>query len=702
MRSLLSLLLLVTACGAPPALPSSPLEPGYVRSEGLPGEGIVAFTLPRDGANGDFFDTPWPSERRRSGGRPDLRGLPGSEHFALRSIVGEIAAEIRGFSVSPVVYLKTADVGRAVWQDAVEHGAVRLVDVDPASPGRGRTHRLRLRFYDRQTRYLPEGLVALRPALPLAEDRLYALVVERELPGHGTLATTNDFERVKNTAPRIDRAEEAARQSLVVTLDYLSATGLPRDRVGALTVFRTQPVVDPMRKMVEVADEVPEPFRPMHLDAAWDPQRDGEAYRTIVGYYCTPSFQRQPEHAPFVERGGTISLEGDLPRPVSVRGTDVHEPRCGHRMQARYVLTVPRGPLPVGGWPLLVYAHGTTGDALAVLGDDGFAARAAKAGMAAVSTDQPLHGSADPRAARPGSRKPFTIQLGPFPVPLPLKGKGAELAFYNVLRPAVLRDNLRQAAVDAALLARLILATDFATAQGDDGAPLLSSTDDAPRFDSTFGYVASGHSQGSQSMAMLGGLDPRVAAVVLSAGGGDFTTTMLGRADTEEAIRFIRMVAGLEDDELDAFHPLVTLLQTIVDPADPQSFGGLYARAEPARSVLMVQGAGDTMTITSAADTLAATIGARPVGVLAETLPLSADLGLFTAASVRGNLASGATAALVQVVPSAVYDGHFVSFREPVAMDVIESYLTDVVDRRVPRVALPTSAAAPKTLHEPL
>ncbi|HHH29552.1 MAG TPA: hypothetical protein ENK57_14565 [Polyangiaceae bacterium] len=693
MRVLLPLFVLAAACGGSPTPPVE-VERGYRSSEGLPGRGLVAFTLPRQGGSTGFFDTPWPSERRRSGGRPDLVGYPGSEHFALRGIVREIAAEMRGFSVSPVIYLETTDVDAATWERAIDEQAVRLVDVDPTSAERGRRHPLRFRFYDRATRHVPEGLLALRPELPLAEDRLYALVVERDLPDHGTLATTRDFERVKNTAPRIDRAEEAARQSLVVTLDYLSATGLPREQVAALTVFRTQVVVDPVRKMVEVADVVPEPFQPMHLDAAWQPERDGEKFRTIVGYYCTPSFQRQPEHAPFVERGGTISLEGDLPRPVSVRGTDVHEPRCGHRMQARYVLTVPRGPRPERGWPLLVYAHGTTGDALALLGEDGFGARAAEVGMAAVSTDQPLHGSGDPRAARPGSTEPFSFHLGPFPLPLPLKGKGAELAFYNVLRPAVLRDNLRQAVVDAALLARLILATDFATAKGDDGSPLLALQDDAlgvdaPRFDGERGYVAAGHSQGSQSVAMLGALDPKVAGVVLSACGGDFTTTMLGRRDTEEVATVVRLVAGLEDDELDAFHPLVALLQTIVDPADPQSFGGLYARAAPPRSVLMIQGAGDTMTIPVAADTMAATVGARPVGVLAEPLPLVAGRGLEPAPSVRGNLANGATAALLQVVPTAVYDGHFVSFREPAAMGAIEAYLRDVVGGRVPTVRTP-------------
>lgn len=696
MRWSLALLLLVTACAGAPTPPLE-IERGYTRSDGLPGRGTVHFMLSRDGADPDFFATPWPSELRRRDGRPDLAGFPGRDHFALRGIVAEVEAEIRGFSVSPVIFLKTEEVEAATWERAIASEAVRLVDVDPVSPERGRRHRLRFRFHDHDTRYVPEGLLALRPELPLAEDRLYALVVDRELPGHGKLATTRDFERVKNTVPRIDRAEETARQSLVVTLDYLSATGLPREQIGALTVFRTQPVVDAMRKMIEVADDVPEPFRPMHLDADWQPDRDAEAYRTLVGYYCTPSFQRQPEHAPFVERGGTISLEGALPRPVSVRGTDVHEPRCGHRMQARYVLTVPRGPMPERGWPLLVYAHGTTGDALALLGDDGFAARAANAGMAAVSTDQPLHGSADPRAARPGSRKAFTFHLGPFPLPLPLKGKGAELAFYNVLRPTVLRDNLRQAVVDAALLARLVLATDFATAKDDAGAPLLTSTENAPRFDGAFGYVASGHSQGSQSMAILGALDPRVAGVVLSACGGDFTTTMLGRRDTEEVAAAVAMVAGLEDGELDAFHPLATVLQTLVDPADPQSFGALYARARPPRSVLLVQGAGDTMTIPSAADMMAATVGARAVGILGEPMPLSAGLGLSPAPSVQGNLPNGATAALVHVVPSAVYDGHFVAFREPAAMGAIEAYLSDIVDMTVPKVeSKPVGDVPPK------
>src|SRR5262249_13858276 len=161
-------------------------------------------------------------------------------------------------------------------------------------------------------------------------------------------------------------------------------------------------------------------------------------------------FQGDVERAPYLSSpGGRIPMEGGLPRLVPIPpSTKYHAPECGRLMRARFVLTIPSTPMPDAGFPLLLSAHGTGGAAYNFRGEHNFAGWAARHGIAVVSTDQPLHGGADEQGARPGSREPFVLRIGIFPIPLGSGKHVGELAFYNPLHPGAARDNLRQAAVD--------------------------------------------------------------------------------------------------------------------------------------------------------------------------------------------------------------------------------------------------------------
>jgi len=361
--------------------------------------------------------------------------------------------------------------------------------------------------------------------------------------------------------------------------------------------------------------------------------------------------------------------------------------------------------MPAAGWPLLIYAHGTTGDAFSFLGQ--VARWAAAEGVAVASTDQPLHGGDDPAGARPGSRRPFVFRLGLIPIPLPFKGKGSELAFYNVLRPPVLRDNLRQAAIDVVLLSRLLLGTDFAAAQGAGGALLPAAAPAAtaepavapPRFDRSK-LMLMGHSQGSQSIAVAGAVDPLVRGVVLSACGGDVRAGFAQRNDVP--VRpILSMLLGLEPDELDKFHPLLALAQTALDPIDPQSWAPLYHELLPGReprSVLHFQGLEDTMTVHESAAALAVALKAQPVAPLPRPLAGLPLLGIAPAAVVKGNAVGGqATIALAQFAAQSGQDGHFVLFRRPRAGRLCQQFLGDLAAGRRPPAVGPRAGAAGST-----
>jgi hypothetical protein len=89
----------------------------------------------------------------------------------------------------------------------------------------------------------------------------------------------------------------------------------------------------------------------------------------------------------------------------------------------RFALTVPPGAVPVSGYPLCIYSHGTGGDFESFI-DDGTARALALQGIAVISTDQVLHGPRNP-AGNP------------------------EVDFFNFANPFAGRDNSLQGAADA-------------------------------------------------------------------------------------------------------------------------------------------------------------------------------------------------------------------------------------------------------------
>ncbi len=643
-------------------------SPTYERAEGWPGALKVSFVLSEPPG---FLARPWPMELdRKSDGTVDLSQFPARRHFVLSSTFDEVAPYINGFSVAPSILVPMeGELSDDQVAAAIASGAIQLLDVDPKSATRGKAFALRHRLY-RGANYVPDGTIAVRPWDVLEPNHLYALVLKRAWGTLAPLGTTADFERLKHTAPLANADEESARAKHANTFDWLSAQGTKRGDIAGLVMFRTQPALDPMKTMVAALERLHVSFQPKLLRATWLTQLDRPHYRTLEGYYCTPNFQSDPDEGPFMQRGGLIQSDKEgVPKPFPIPPTSSYAaPECGERMRARFVLTVPKSQMPADGWPLATYAHGTTGDARSVLGT--FASIAARAGVAVVSTDQPLHGSSDPQGLRPGSDKELKIRIGPIPIPLPMKGRGGELGFYNGLRPIVMRDNIRQAMADSALLARLMFATDFAkTSPGGVSAA-------GPRFNKSLGYVATGHSQGTQTAAPQGAFDPLAKAVFLSAAGGDFGSRAIERQDVAKIRGLLELALGIAPKELDEFHPLLNLVQTLLDPVDPQSFGSRFTNAERPRSVLLVSGVGDSMVVDRAGAALTRALRLQPIAPLSLKIDHLEEMGIHPAPEVHKNGVGGqSTMALLQLKPSYDYEPHYVLFREQTAKDVLHAYL---------------------------
>ncbi|MEM9691060.1 MAG: hypothetical protein AAGA56_00815, partial [Myxococcota bacterium] len=538
--------------------------------------------------------------------------------------------------------------------EALERGSIELIDIDDESPERGTRVPLRFHIFDGGAVYVPDHTLALRPMHPLRSGTRYAAVVKRSLTPSLTLDTEPAFDAavVAGAEPRAREAGQA-----------LAALGHPPKSLAGLTSFVTQDAETTTRRFFEGIGSA----APRILTVAREPALDRPAFEAYVGYYCTPNYQTELERAPWVEHpGGTIAEDAEgRPQPSAVPPTSrYHTAACGDQLRARFSLAVPRSS-PPGPLPLLVYAHGTLGDALTVLARRGFADLATAAGYVVASTDQPLHGGDDRTSARPGSDVRIKPRIGPFPLPIPgaKDGLPAAMAFYNFLHPSTLRDNMRQAAADQSLLARTLLAANWSRL----GLSALSLRKT---------YVAAGHSQGAPSAALVGAYDPRVEGVLVSACTGDFSTNAVSRGDVRRGAGLIAPLLGIDADELNPFHPFATAVQMLFDPVDPQSTGRLYRTGRP-RSVLAVMGQRDSMVVEAAADAFAGALGLTPVG--APTPPSFPRLAARPSQpQVKANAAGGRATFGALVLSPAGPEGHFVAFENGRGRQTMREFLREL------------------------
>ena len=212
----------------------------------------------------------------------------------------------------------------------------------------------------------------------------------------------------------------------------------------------------------------------------------------------------------------------------------------------------------------------------------------------------------------------------------------------------------------------LVASTDFARAKGANGASLLaSSSRPPPRFDARHLFYA-GHSQGSQSAAVLGALDPAAEATVLSGCGGDARIGIVRRKDLS-ITTMLGALLGVADGELDEFHPLLSLAQTIADPIDPASYGRFYWEPRAGRvaeRVLHFEGVSDTYNPKEGAEALAIALHATEVGPIVHPVP---GIGLVSSRAPN--------AVFAQFASTRGEDGHFVLYYEPAAAELLREFL---------------------------
>lgn len=617
--------------------------------------------LAMDFAAEAVFAAPFPSDHRRGpDGRTRLAGFPGRTRSAYVRALFARAEERPAFSPNGAVFFAaTAPLDAAslpTTVDTVLSGAAVFAYPVVASE-RVRPVPLQVRF---QADGGPYGAPNLLSALPVQgvgfSPGAWAVVVTtavRDTQGRPLAPWSAAPALARGDAPSVLGTAAASYRAAAARW---SALGLAPERVAAMTVFT----------VADVAAEMPR-------TAAWPAPEGarvapGFVAREVMDDYCVfegtvsmPVFQAG--EAPYTTDGGRWAA---LPTPGAETG----------RATGRVVVTLPRRPMPAEGYPVVMFVRtGGGGDrplvdrgpratpgGPSVTAGRGLARDFAQVGFAGISWDGP-HGG--PRNVSNGDE---------------------QFLMFNVGNLGALRDNVRQTALEAALLAEVLpaLRLDARTCRHAD-APLPTDARFNPQRIALFG-----HSMGASVAPLAAAASTRFGAVLLSGAGGSYLANVLYkqrplpvRGAAEALLGYPGTGHRLREDD-----PALTVLQWALDAADVAPYAAALRARPDGPHVLMQQGIVDRYILPPIANTLSLAWGLDLAGEALDAthgeltrfdpfLRLAPFTGSTQmAGAARGNRGDGAqTAVLRQYAEDGIEDGHEVVFQRDDARRDLRCFL---------------------------
>jgi len=495
---------------------------------------------------------------------------------------------------------------------------------------------------------------------PLRTKTRYAVVVTSKIRalGGGAVGSSSDLEEVLERRPTTDRTR-AVHDLFAPAVHELATAGIATSDIVHLTVFTTDdPTADTFAAMDDVIANVPAPTA-----SAWQKKESTVDMVVYEGSYG-PSPNYQAGTVPFrkpADGGGFVIENG--------------KPKLQNTFDLRFALAVPdatKCPVPAAGYPIVLYAHGTGGDYRSFI-DDGTAQALTSRCLAAMGVDQIFHGT------RPGAPDPND----------PQRETTIELLFFNLDNILAARTSNRQSSIDVVQQARLFTASHVKVPAA------TSATGQDIAFDSSK-LMFFGHSQGGLNGPLFLAGSNLARGAVLSGAGSDLALSLLEKTKPVNVAAAFRILVGLGDPEaateLDIFHPVMTLVQTIIDPADPLEYGGFIARTPRSggapKSIFQTEGVasdgtGDSYAPPHTIEALSVAIGLPRQ--LPGTHPVVeagwagiADVTI-AAGGTSANIGNGqASGVLAQFVPTAGQDGHFVVFDDPKARAQAATFLVDL------------------------
>jgi hypothetical protein len=522
---------------------------------------------PMNNLGGQFFDSPFPSDYRTlENGAPDYTGFPNPSGQALLDSYIEFTSALSGTgTVSPIFFrfngpidphlLPTAELSLGLASTAM------IIDVDPLSPNRGQRVPIQWEWQDRSTSHQPANLLAIAPLFgtPLRANTKYAALI-----------TTTLAQSDPQTAAAWHRGHENF-EHMLDTKETLQEVGVPLESVAIITQFTTQ---DPVAEMADLAwwarEIAPTPSISQTLEYTG---QASEFYR-FEGTVDVPLLQQGDK--PYSSSGGGFVWEG------------AGLPEVKEWETISFTLSIPRTEegMPLSGWPVAIYSHGTGGDHDSCCSVNSRLSPAkvlGERGIAVFGISQPLH---DDRGT------PSTDE---------------DLHTFNFLNPESARSNFRQGAVDIIYQASLLASQQhiFGTDHGEPEVAL-----DPERI----GFI--GHSQGGLTGAIAAPfVGDIVDGFVLSGAGGGMSITLTQRKDVMDIEQMVKDLLEFSDnEELTELHPVSGLVQVLTEVTDPMNYSAYWYKQEdwftPSPvNLLLTEGLHDEQTPFGTSEALSASGG---------------------------------------------------------------------------------------------
>jgi len=515
--------------------------------------------------DGEFFDAPFPNDLRRTpSGGLDMSGFPGRDDQPLieqYTTIMEQSLDGAG-TTAPITFrfkdpLDTSELPKPLGT-LYPSSAVFLLDVDPDSPDFGTRIPVEWDFQEEKTTFQPENLLTLAPlpGIPLRPGTTYAAGVTTKIAG------------AHEAFPAVFEEGHADHALYADLQAALFEDGTPVEDVAIATVFTTQ---DPVEETAVIARHIQADLGIQDLGQELVLIDAGNYFARFEGELSLPVWQHGER--PYASEGGAFIVNDGVPEIYAWE-------------RVRFTLTVPLDQdMPAGGWPVVLYAHGTGGDWASCCSDpsrQSQAARAGEAGLAMLGFSQPLH----------GDRK--------------TSDTNEELHTFNYFNPDAARANFRQGALDIVYLAHVLAGQSHAFTFEGEG---IATDPDQVLF--------MGHSQGGITGAIaLPFIGEDIRGAVLSGAGGGLSLSMVyrkqGGLDIEMLIT--EVLEFSPDEDLDPLHPVAGLLQTLAENTDSANYAPYWFKRRtwftgPPVPVLMFEGMEDLHTPPITSEALAAAAG---------------------------------------------------------------------------------------------
>ncbi len=628
-----------------------------------------------DGADeGDFFRLPFPSDARISGGKLDLTGFPtpGAGLFGVDPVklyVDELSAHATGWGAYPTLYFRFSGPFDF---DSLGEGSLKFVDVtDPAAPKPVYWSRF---VTDGRSNYICENFLAVRVPLgrPLTPGHTYAAFVLSEAGGktfvgradRKAVVRSDNLSAVLGEEEPSDAKLLAAHASFKPLRDFFAAyegddASLTADNVVTATVFTVdEDVLEPMAELARSVKngEAPTASRWVkcqgdavspcaQAEAGRDCGEDADGYDEYQALLSVPIFQQGT--APYLTPadGGGIDPSKPIFKDVCLS------------------ITVPEGEAPAAGWPTVVFAHGTGGSFRShVRPEVAGVLAAATPKFAVIGIDQVEHG--------------------------PRRGDSTESPnnlFFNFLNPDATLGNPLQGAADQLSVAR------FAKSLNIDAE---TSTGSAIKLDGTKLFFF-GHSQGSTHGSLMLPFGDDYKAAVLSGNGASLHDALRTKTKPENiagALPILLQDPVMADpvlgDGVTRNHPVLSLLQQWIGPAEPLSFAPALATPlanHVGKHVFQTFGVEDSYSPPVTLASFAVAAGLKQVTPHSSAKPAFTD-SLPPPVALGYQAATGAFTLGMRQYGAPKTDGHFVVFDNQAANDDMVLFLTGAAGEGSPQV----------------